>query len=249
LNQGKSTALRLVSLVGLAVLIAGTAFAPASQAQSIPVPPAPVPPAPVPTPAQLVAAACAAGGIDVCFPNLTSGAPNLACSPTEEGAGVVTECLARVCRSAAAEPEPGFFSYCCARGGSVQYDDFCAFAVQSACPAVAEHCADRCPPVQLLTGTVTLAPPLPACIATYPAFIARVCAQDEFCCSTSWDALCAQAAVSARSAALFAAGTTVLSTVGAVLATPAAAAALPAAALPTAVLPAAVLPASTATAP
>ncbi|MEY4546052.1 MAG: hypothetical protein RL685_2247 [Pseudomonadota bacterium] len=245
MKQRKSTALRLFSLVGLAVLLAGTAFAPASQAQSAAVPPAPVPPAAVPpTPTQIAAAACAAGGIDVCFPTLTSGAPNAACSATEEGAGVVTECLAQVCRSAAAEPEPGFFAYCCARGGSVQYDDFCAFAVQSACPAVAEHCADRCPPVQLLTGTVTLAPPLPACIATYPAFIARVCAQDEFCCSTSWDAICAQAAVSARSAALFAAGSAVLSTV---VATPAAA--LPPAALPPAALPPATPPAATATAP
>lgn len=235
MNQGKSTALGLFWLVGLAVLLAGTAFAPASQAQSAPVTPLPPVSPPAPTPTQLAAAACAAGGIDVCFPNLTSGAPNAACSTTEEGAGVVTECLARVCRSAAAEPEPGFFSYCCARGGSVQYDDFCAFVVQSECPAVAEHCADRCPPVQLLTGTVTLAPPLPACIATYPAFIARVCAQDEFCCSTSWDAICAQAAVSARSAALSAAGATVLSSVGA--------------ALSTATAPVAVVPAATATVP
>lgn len=181
MNKGKS-ALGLVWLTGLAALLVGTAFAPESQAQTAPL-------------------TCPAAGFDVCFPNLQAGAPSAACSATDPGAPVVTECLSRVCRSAATEPEPGFFSYCCAAGGSVEYDDFCVFALQSECPAVATHCEDRCPPLPLLIGTVTLAPPPPACIPTYPAFVAAVCAQDEFCCSTSWDGICAQAALAAGGAA------------------------------------------------
>lgn len=186
----KSTALGAFSLAGLAVLLAGTALAPSSHAQS-------------------AAATCPAGGFDVCFPNLQAGAPRLACgaagsAATEPGAAVVSECLTRVCSSAATEPEAGFFSYCCAAGGSVEYDDFCVFVLQTECPAVAAQCEDRCPPLPLLIGTVTLAPPPPACIPTYPAFVARVCALDEFCCSTSWDAICAEAALAAGGAALVA---------------------------------------------
>jgi hypothetical protein len=169
-------------LSGLSVLAAGSVFAPASQAQS--------------------AATCPAGGFDVCFPNLEAGAPNAACTSTEEDATAITSCLRRVCRSRAAEPEPGFFDYCCARAGSVQYDDFCVFVVQSECPAVAEHCVDRCPPLQLLIGTVTIAPPPAACISTYPAFIATLCELDPFCCSTSWDSICTEEALVARDAAL-----------------------------------------------
>lgn len=183
MDKGKSTALGLFSLAGLAVLLAGAAFAPPSQAQS-------------------AVTTCPAAGFDVCFPNLQSGAPSVACSATEPGAAAVSECLSRVCSSAATEPEAGFFSYCCAAGGSVEYDDFCVFALQTACPAVAAQCEDRCPPLPLLIGTVTLAPPPAACIPTYPAFVARVCALDEFCCSTSWDAICAQAALAAGGAAL-----------------------------------------------
>ena len=154
-----------------------------------------------PSHAQSAGALCPAGGFDVCFPNLEAGAPNAACRAAEEDARAITACLGRVCQSAAAEPEPGFFSYCCARGGSVRYDDFCVFVVQSECAAVADHCVDRCPPVELLTGTVTLAPPPAECIEGYPEFIAEVCEADPFCCSTSWDSVCAEGAVAAREAA------------------------------------------------
>ncbi|MEO8177991.1 MAG: hypothetical protein ABI895_04070 [Deltaproteobacteria bacterium] len=150
-----------------------------------------------PSYAQSAGTLCPAGGFDVCFPNLEAGAPNAACTAGEAGARAITACLRSVCQSAAAEPEPGFFSYCCARGGSVRYDDFCVFVVQSECAAVAEHCVNRCPPVELLTGTVTLAPPPAACIEGYPEFIAEVCEADPFCCSTSWDSICGEAAVAA----------------------------------------------------
>jgi hypothetical protein len=141
---------------------------------------------------------CPAGGFDICFPEFDAGAPNAACDPGEEGAAAITACLGSVCRSAAAEPEPGFFSYCCARGGSVRYDDFCVFVVQSACSAVAAHCIDRCPPVDLLlSGTVPLAPPPEACLDDYPPFIESVCGADPFCCTTSWDVICASAALEA----------------------------------------------------
>lgn len=249
MNKGRSTALGLVSLVGLAVLLAGTAFAPPSQAQSVtpaPAAPAPLTPAPL-TPAQRAAAACTAGGFDVCFPNLTSGAPNAACTPTEAGSAAVTACLGLVCRSAATEPEPGFFSYCCSRGGSVQYDEFCAFVVQSECAAVATHCASRCPPVQLLIGTVTLAPPTAACIATYPAFISAVCAQDAFCCSTSWDAICAQAALAAGGSALATAASVPSSAAITGVITPSTAVLAPAVLAPAVLAPAAVAPTAAAT--
>lgn len=183
MNKGKSTALGFFSLAGLATLLAGTAFAPLSQAQT-------------------VEDSCAAVGFDACFPNLLTGAPSAACDPTEPGAEVVSECLSRVCESEATEPQPGFFSYCCADGGAVGYDDFCVFVLQSECADVAAQCATRCPPLPLLIGTVTLAPPPADCIPTYPAFIARVCALDSFCCSTSWDGICAQAALAAGGAAL-----------------------------------------------
>jgi hypothetical protein len=145
--------------------------------------------------AQEAGALCPAAGFDVCFPELDAGAPNAACDASAGGAADVTACLSNVCSGEAAEPEPGFFSYCCAQGGSVRYDDFCVFVVQTACPAVAEHCADRCPPLDLLTGTVPLAPPPAACISTYPAFIGAVCTSDPFCCSTSWDEICAASAL------------------------------------------------------
>ena len=150
-----------------------------------------------PSYAQSAGTLCPAGGFDVCFPNLKAGAPNAACTAGEPGARAITACLRSVCQSAAAEPEPGFFSYCCARGGSVRYDDFCVFVVQSECPAIAEQCVDRCPPVGLLTGTITLAPPPAACLEGYPEFIAGVCEADPFCCTTSWDSVCAEAAVAA----------------------------------------------------
>jgi hypothetical protein len=150
-----------------------------------------------PSYAQSAGTLCPAGGFDVCFPNLEAGAPSAACTAAEEDARAITACLRSVCQSAAAEPEPGFFSYCCARGGSVRYDDFCVFVVQSECPAVAEHCVDRCPPVELLTGAVTLAPPPAACIEGYPESIAGVCKTDPFCCSTSWDSICSEEAFAA----------------------------------------------------
>jgi hypothetical protein len=151
----------------------------------------------LPTHAQEAGPACPAGGFDVCFPDLDAGAPSAACSATEADAAEITACLGNVCSSEAAEPEPGFFSYCCAQGGSLKYDDFCVFVVQSSCPAVAAHCADRCPPLGLLIGTVPLAPPPAACIGTYPPFIQAVCAADPFCCNTSWDELCETAALDA----------------------------------------------------
>jgi hypothetical protein len=145
------------------------------------------------------AAACPAGGFDVCFPDLDAGAPSTSCDAsgdiTAEAATAITACLSNVCGGEASEPEPGFFSYCCAQGGSVRYDDFCVFVVQTACTEVATHCADRCPPLELLTGTGPLAPPPAACVATYPSFIAEVCTSDPFCCTTSWDEICAASAL------------------------------------------------------
>lgn len=142
-------------------------------------------------------APCPADGFDVCFPNLEAGVPGAACGAAEPDAGAVTACVAGLCGSAAAEPEPGFFGYCCADGGSARYDEFCVLVVQTACPAVAEQCIDRCPPLELLTGTVSLAPPPSACVGGYPSFIASVCEADPFCCTTSWDAICAAAAIEA----------------------------------------------------
>jgi hypothetical protein len=181
LKKTKSTARRLVYLAGFGLFAAASGLAPASHAQA-------------------VRPGCPAGGFDICFPNLGAGAPNAACNATEEDAADITACLRRVCRNAATEPEPGFFGYCCAQGGSVRYDDFCVLAVQSECTAVADHCVDRCPPVRLLTGTVTLGPPPAACFDAYPAFIANVCDNDPFCCSTSWDSICAEEALSAGKA-------------------------------------------------
>jgi hypothetical protein len=148
----------------------------------------------VPVRAQDAGTLCPASGFDLCFPNLDAGAPNAACDATAEGAAVVGECLSEVCSAETAEPVPGFFNYCCAQGGSVRYDDFCVFVVQSACLPVADHCADRCPPLELLTGTVPLAPPPEACLASYPSFIRSVCSSDPFCCNTSWDEICARTA-------------------------------------------------------
>jgi len=137
-------------------------------------------------------------GFDICFPNLDAGAPSTCSAEDDDADGpAIAACFADLCSSEVNEPEPGFFSYCCAAGGSVRYDDFCVLVVQTACPAVAEHCADRCPPVELLTGEVPLAPPPAECIPSYPAFIAEVCATDPFCCTTSWDTLCAASAFEA----------------------------------------------------
>lgn len=148
---------------------------------------------------------CPVGGFDICFPNVSAGAPGAACEPEVPDASpaavlersVVSACLADVCGSKGNEPEPGFFSFCCAAGGSVQYDDFCVLVTQTACPDVATSCADRCPPLALLTGGITLAAPPEACLADYPPAIASVCQADPFCCSTSWDVLCSSAAVAA----------------------------------------------------
>lgn len=135
-------------------------------------------------------------GFDICFPNLDAGAPNSCSAPAGDAdALAIAACFADLCTAEANEPEPGFFGYCCAQGGSVRYDDFCVLVVQTSCPAVAEHCADRCPPVELLTGTVPLAPPPSSCIADYPPFIADVCGTDPFCCTTSWDEICAASAL------------------------------------------------------
>jgi hypothetical protein len=147
--------------------------------------------------AQAAETLCPPGGFDICFPDLEAGAPNAACDAQEEDAAAITACLGSICSGVASEPEPGFFGYCCAQGGSRRYDDFCVFVVQSACSAVADHCADRCPPLELLLGTVTLAPPPASCIEDYPPFIASVCDSDPFCCTTSWDAICAGEALEA----------------------------------------------------
>ena len=175
--RSTSTSLGLVLMSGLA-LIAALTSTPDSRAQD-------------------AGTLCPADGFDICFPNLSAGAPAAACSATEEDAADITACFTNVCSPTAVEPEPGFFSYCCAAGGSIKYDDFCVLVVQSACPAVATHCADRCPPLALLTSTVPLAPPPPACLPSYPAAIAAVCQSDPFCCTTSWDEICASAAVAA----------------------------------------------------
>ena len=175
--RSTSTSLGLVLMSGLA-LIAALTSTPDSRAQD-------------------AGTLCPADGFDICFPNLSAGAPAAACSATEEDAADITACFTNVCSPPAVEPAPGFFSYCCAAGGSIKYDDFCVFVVQTACPAVATHCADRCPPLALLTSTVPLAPPPPACLPSYPAAIAAVCQSDPFCCTTSWDEICASAAVAA----------------------------------------------------
>jgi hypothetical protein len=143
---------------------------------------------------------CPVGGFDICFPNVSAGAPSAACDPADAGAAEVSSCLASICSGKATEPEPGFFSFCCAQGGAVQYDDFCVLVAQTSCPSVATLCAGRCPPLELLTGTLTLAAPPAACLAEYPSFISSVCADDPFCCSTSWDVLCAGAALAASNA-------------------------------------------------
>jgi len=179
LKKVKSTTLGFAYLAGLGMFIVASGAASPSQAQ-------------------VAGAVCPAAGFDVCFPNVDAGAPNAACSATEPGAADVTACLGRICRGVASEPEPGFFAYCCAKGGSSRFDDFCVFVAQSECAAVAEQCADRCPPLGLLTGTVTLAPPPAACLDAYPPFVARVCASDSFCCTTSWDSICADEAIAAR---------------------------------------------------
>lgn len=150
---------------------------------------------------------CPEGGFDICFPNLEIAAPSKVCAVPADGvasssaaardAATATVCLGKVCRSAANEPAPGFFEYCCARGGAQKYDDFCVWVVQEACSAVADLCAERCPSLELLTGTVTLAPPPAACLADYPPFIAGVCGLDPFCCATSWDGICAEEALAA----------------------------------------------------
>jgi hypothetical protein len=151
----------------------------------------------VAVPAAAQQSLCPAGGFDICFPELDAGAPNASCDPEEDDAAAISACLGGICSSVAVEPEPGFFSYCCAQGGSVRYDDFCVFVVQTACSAVADHCIDRCPPLELLVGSVPLAPPPAACIADYPPFISAVCNADPFCCTTSWDVICASAALAA----------------------------------------------------
>lgn len=143
------------------------------------------------------AGVCAASGFDICFPSVTAAAPSLACASADAGAAEVDACLANVCGGKANEPEPGFFSFCCAQGGAVEYDDFCVLVTQTACPDVAALCAGRCPAVELLTGGITLAAPPEACLADYPAAIISVCTADPFCCSTSWDVLCSSAAVAA----------------------------------------------------
>jgi hypothetical protein len=173
LSQSKSLSHRLA--IAGAIALSGAALALPSRAQD----------------------ACGAG-FDICFPNLDAGAPS-ACVAAEDDtdAAAIAACFADLCTSEVNEPEPGFFSYCCAAGGSVRYDDFCVLVVQTACPAVADACSDRCPPVELLTGTVPLAPPPAACIPSYPEFIADVCAADPFCCTTSWDELCAASALDA----------------------------------------------------
>jgi hypothetical protein len=140
---------------------------------------------------------CPPDGFDVCFPNLDSGAPNAACDESEDSASDISACLGSICSGEELEPEPGFFAYCCAQGGSERYDDFCVFVVQDACPTIADHCEGRCPPLELLLGTVALAPPPAACLEDYPDFIAAVCNQDPFCCTTSWDAICAGEAIEA----------------------------------------------------
>jgi hypothetical protein len=145
--------------------------------------------------AQELGPLCPPEGFDICFPNLDAGAPNAACDASEENASDITACLGSVCGGVKLEPEPGFFAYCCAGGGSKRYDDFCVFVVQDACPKIADHCEDRCPPLELLLGTVSLAPPSEACLEDYPPFIAAVCDADPFCCSTSWDAICAGKAI------------------------------------------------------
>jgi hypothetical protein len=165
-----------------------------------------------PTRAQALEAPCGGSGFDICFPDLDTGAPSKACavssssgasasiasqSAAARDAATITACLGRVCRDAASEPSPGFFEYCCARGGSQRYDDYCVWVVQTTCSGVADLCAERCPPLELLTGTVTLAPPPSACFASYPPFIASVCAADPFCCATSWDSICAEEALAA----------------------------------------------------
>jgi hypothetical protein len=136
-------------------------------------------------------APCPAGDFDICFPDLSMGAPNATCDgPADGGAAVANDCLSRVCAGAGTEPQPGFFEHCCALGGSERYDDFCVYVVQSECSAVADLCLDRCPPLALLTGTVPMAPLPVACLADYPAFVTRVCEMDPFCCTTSWDSIC-----------------------------------------------------------
>jgi hypothetical protein len=179
LAKPNSTSLHLACFSGFALFAAGLALAWPSLAQEVG-----------------AAAACPARGFDVCFPDLDAGAPSAACDGSADDAADITACLSRVCGGEATEPEPGFFSYCCAQGGSVRYDDFCVFVVQTACTDVADHCVDRCPPLELLTGTVPLAPPPAACIPTYPSFIAEVCSSDPFCCTTSWDEICAASALS-----------------------------------------------------
>jgi hypothetical protein len=142
---------------------------------------------------------CPAAGFDLCFPDLSRGAPSATCdAPRDAGARVVDDCLGGVCGGVETEPVPGFFEYCCALGGSERYDDFCAFVVQMECSAVAQLCVGRCPPLPLLTGTVPIAPPPPACLADYPRFVTRVCQMDPFCCSTSWDSICAAEALEAE---------------------------------------------------
>jgi hypothetical protein len=146
-------------------------------------------------PARGAEALCPADGFDICFPDVDDGAPNAACDTSEDDAADITACLGSVCSGQANEPEPGFFAYCCAQGGSARFDDFCVFVVQASCSGIADHCEDRCPPLELLLGTVTLAPPPEACLDDYPSFIAGVCAADPFCCTTSWDAICANEAI------------------------------------------------------
>lgn len=179
LERAKSTVFGLVASGALGVFVALSGLATPSHAQAL-------------------ATLCPRGGFDICFPNLEAGAPAAACSASEADAGDISGCLGQVCSGVAAEPEPGFFSYCCAQGGSVKYDDFCVFVVESACGAVADHCVDRCPPLALLLGAATLAPPPAVCIGSYPSFIAEVCSADKFCCTTSWDSLCAGEALEAR---------------------------------------------------
>lgn len=187
----RSTSLELARASGLALFAIGLSAA-------------------VPARAQDAGSLCPAGGFDICFPNVDAAAPSAACTPegldeldseaaaaAELDASIASECLGSICSGEADEPQPGFFSHCCAVAGAERYDDFCVFVVQMACPAVGEQCAGRCPPLELLLGTVPLAPPTEACLEEYPSFIGEVCALDPFCCTTSWDVLCAESALQA----------------------------------------------------
>ncbi|XXY49878.1 ADYC domain-containing protein [Sorangium sp. So ce269] len=89
------------------------------------------------------------------------------CSAGDSLAATCDPCVAEIC---AVDP------HCCATG----WDSACVDAVQSVCGS--DECSPTCAHWKCATGE-RLAPDCDPCVA-------RICVDDPFCCSTSWDSTC-----------------------------------------------------------